>query len=82
MPRQRRQLSKTKTYHIMIRGNQRQNIFLDEDDKTEFIEILKKKKVHQEYLLYAYCLMNNHVHLLLQEDQDELSSIMKKINVS
>lgn len=82
MPRQRRQLSKTKTYHIMIRGNQRQNIFLDEEDKTEFIEILKKKKVHQEYLLYAYCLMNNHVHLLLQEDQDELSSIMKKINVS
>lgn len=82
MPRQRRQLSETKIYHIMIRGNQRQNIFLDEEDKIKFIEILKKKKAHQEYLLYAYCLMNNHVHLLLQEYQDELSRIMKKINVS
>jgi len=82
MPRQRRQLSKTKTYHIIIRGNQRQNIFLEDEDKREFIKIIRKKKIHRAYLLYAYCLMDNHVHLLLQEGQDELSCIMKRINVS
>ncbi len=44
MPRQGRQLSESKIYHVMIRGNARKNIFLDEEDKNRFIEILSEKK--------------------------------------
>jgi len=40
MPRQRRKISKTKVYHVMIRGNEKKNIFLDDEDRTKFLEIL------------------------------------------
>jgi REP element-mobilizing transposase RayT/DNA-binding transcriptional regulator YiaG len=82
MPRQSRKLSENKTYHIMIRGNEKRLIFLDEEDKSRFIDILSKKNIDRKYSIYAYCLMDNHVHLLINEGQEELSGIMKRINVS
>jgi len=82
MPRKARQQSKSGIYHIMIRGNERTNIFLDDEDRIKFINILGNKKKEKEYSIYAYCLMNNHVHLLIKEEQDDISRIMKKINTS
>ena len=82
MPRLRRQLSKTQIYHIMIRGNKKEDIFIDEEDKTKFIDILAEKKKSQAYLLYAFCLMNNHIHLLIKENQDPIARIMRRINTS
>ncbi|MCZ2845921.1 MAG: transposase [Candidatus Bathyarchaeota archaeon] len=82
MPRKARKLSTTNIYHIMIRGNQKQDIFLKDEDKLKFIDILKKKKQKGEYELYAYCLMNNHVHLLIKEKKDPISRIMQRINIS
>lgn len=43
MPRQGMQLSESKIYHVMIRGNERKNIFLEDEDKKSFIEILSEK---------------------------------------
>lgn len=51
-------------YHIMSRGNERKNIFRDETDFYSFPELLKKIK-QQRCKCYAYCLMNNHYHLLI-----------------
>lgn len=82
MPRQSRESSPTSIYHVMIRGNERKNLFLDDEDRTKFLEILDEKKQRSKYLLYAYCLMNNHVHLLIKEGVEELSQIMKRINVA
>lgn len=82
MPRQRREISKTSVYHIMMRGNEKKDIFIDEEDKMKFIDILIEKKQDEAYYLYAYCLMNNHVHLIIKEGKDELSRIMKRINIS
>ncbi|MGC8811650.1 MAG: transposase [bacterium] len=48
------------------RGNQREDIFFDDRDREKFLEILKRTKDRYSYLLYAYCLMRNHYHLLLE----------------
>jgi putative transposase len=82
MPRQGRQLSESKIYHIMIRGNERKNIFLEDEDKKRFIEILSEKNKDRKFVIYAYCLMDNHVHLLINEGSDEIGRIMKRINIS
>lgn len=82
MPRKARKLSSTNIYHVMIRGNRKQDIFLEDEDRFKFIKVLKKVKQKKEYILYAYCLMNNHVHLLIKEKDEQLSQTMKRINVS
>ncbi len=82
MPIQQRDKSNTGYNHIMIRGNARKDIFMDGQDKMYFIEILKTKKENNRYGLIAFCIMDNHAHLLLQEREEYIANIMKRINVS
>jgi|GEM_PF-38817 len=82
MPRQGRELSESQTYHVMVRGNERRNIFLDDEDKARFIDTLHNKKQPKKFTLHAYCLMDNHVHLLISEGTEEISKVMQRINVS
>lgn len=82
LSRQKRKLSLSKIYHIIVRGNERKNIFVDDEDRKKIIQILANKKKKDEYILYAYCLMNNHLHLLLKEEEDNISRIMKRINTA
>ncbi len=82
LPRQKRKFSLSKIYHIIVRGNERKNIFIDDEDRKKIIQILADKKKKNEYILYAYCLMSNHLHLLLKEEGDNISRIMKRINTA
>ncbi len=82
MPRIPRQLSASGVYHVMIRGNERKNIFLNDNDKIRFLDTIQRMKSNQEYDIYAYCLMDNHLHLLIREDKDSLQRSMKRIGVS
>jgi len=82
LPRQKRKLGLSKIYHIIARGNEKKDIFLDEEDKNKFIQIITNKKKKNEYTLFAYCLMNNHLHLLLKEEEDNVSRIMRRINTA
>ncbi len=66
----------------MIRGNERKDIFLDAEDKDRFLQTLYFKKQNDAFLLLAYCFMDNHVHLLIKEEMEEIARIMQKINVS
>ncbi len=66
----------------MIRGNERKEIFMDDEDGERFLNTLDEKKKEGEYILYAYCLMDNHVHLVIKEGKDSISRIMKRINTS
>ena len=50
----------------MLRGINKQVIFEDEEDNFKFLETLKKYKAISGYKIFAYCLMSNHVHLLLK----------------
>jgi REP element-mobilizing transposase RayT len=82
MPRQKRLLSPTHIYHVMVRGNSGRDIFLDDEDRKRLLRIIETKKKEEGFILFAYCLMNNHFHLLLKENRDNISQIMKKINTS
>lgn len=82
MPRKRRQLVPYGIYHIIVKGIGSQLLFEDEQDRIKFYKIIKKYKDEQGFLIYGYCFMDNHVHLLLKDVPNNLSTIMKKINVS
>ncbi len=79
MPRTARQQSQTNIYHIMLRGINRQDIFLDDADCLRFIEILGECKQLSEFQLYAFCLMSNHVHLLLKVGNEPLETIFRRL---
>ncbi len=70
MPRSARVRSQTNIYHVMLRGINKQQIFFDEEDNRYFIKLLDRFKQPCGYRLYAYCLMGNHVHLLIQEGEE------------
>jgi putative transposase len=82
MPRKAREKSSNDTYHIMLRGINKQTIFEDDEDKTRFLSTLKRYKEINKYQLYAYCLMDNHVHLLIKELEEPISESIKRISSS
>ena len=82
MPRVARIKSSTGIYHIMIRGINQQNIFSYDDDYKRFLVILAKYHRQSNYEIYAYCLMGNHIHLLLKEGKESLATSMKRIGTS
>ena len=67
-------------YHIIVRGNQRQDIFLADDDRNEYLKRLIRYKEKCGFILYAYVLMTNHVHLLIETPKDTISRVMQLIN--
>ena len=66
MPRLPRQKSDSGIYHIMLRGINQQVIFEDDEDYFKFIETLENYKVVSGYKVFAYCLMSNHIHILIK----------------
>lgn len=79
MPRQARTKSESGIYHIMLRGINQQQIFEEAEDYCKFLDILKECKAICEFKLFAYCLMGNHIHLLIQEGSETLEQIFKRI---
>ena len=67
-------------YHVTTRGNQRQRIFNDRDDFVKYLGVLAHYKEKYDFYLYAYLLMSNHVHLLIETRETPLSKILQGIN--
>ncbi|HWR45905.1 transposase, partial [Sporomusa sp.] len=73
-------MSATGFYHIVFRGINRQHLFEDERDFLFFLESMRQVKTEMVFELHAYCLMSNHVHLLIKETQiGDISLIMKRL---
>ncbi len=66
MPRRRRQLSPTGVYHWINRGVNQKRIFHKKEDYSAFFKLLKDHKEELNILIFHYCLMTNHIHMLLQ----------------
>ena len=81
MPRGPRKRSNSGIYHIMLRGTNKQKIFQDEKDYQTFLEGLRKYHKLCDFQLFAYCLMSNHLHLLLCESAqgDPVDKIMRRL---
>ncbi len=82
MPRIARQISSTKVYHIILRGNDKQDIFYDEQDYSKFLKIMRKTKETYQYKIYVYCLMTNHVHLVIYDENNQISKMIQSIAIS
>lgn len=67
-------------YHITSRGNARQAIFLDDKDFANFLEVLCLVVKRYNWILHAYCLMNNHYHLIIGTPDGNLSKGMRQLN--
>jgi putative transposase len=67
-------------YHVITRGNQRQQVFKVTEDYERYLKILGDYKVRYDFVLYAYVLMENHVHLLIETKEVPLSKILQGVN--
>ena len=67
-------------YHVTSRGNARQAIVADDDDRRQFLAILAHVVDRYGWLCHAYCLMDNHYHLLLETPKPNLSQGMRQLN--
>ncbi len=79
MPRAARKKSESGIYHVVQRGINRQTIFADVEDNEKFIQTLADCKKISGYKIYGYCLMGNHIHLLIREGKESLEQIFKRI---
>ena len=90
MPRQARKESGTGIYHVMLRGINRQDIFEDAEDYMRMLRCMQQmleqyddqgNRLPPLCTFYAYCLMSNHVHLLLRVNQEDIGSTIKHLTV-
>jgi REP element-mobilizing transposase RayT len=66
-------------YHLITRGVERRDIFHTADDYRKFLSLLAVQKEKLPFFLYAYCLMTNHVHLLIERMTDDVGRIMHRV---
>ena len=70
-------------YHIYNRGNRKQNIFHSSKDYSRYLEKLKDYKKKHDISILAYCLMPNHIHLLLRQNSPEpVSTFIQKLHTA
>ncbi len=82
MARIRKENINTSFFHIMVQGNNKEYIFNCTEDIEKYIEIMKDTKEEINTIILAYCIMNNHAHLLIHEENTEnLIKYMHKVNL-
>jgi len=67
-------------YHVTSRGNAGEPIFRDEEDRETLLATIKKVIDRYNYLCHAYCLMDNHYHLIIETPEGNLSKGMRQLN--
>lgn len=80
MPRKRRLISNNGIYHVVIRGANRQVIFEEDKDRKEYLDILCRYQEELDFDIYAYCLMSNHIHLLIRCGEEGPGAIFRHIS--
>lgn len=80
MPRQPRIEFPGAFYHVIVRGNHRQVVFHDDQDKKKYLSVLHDYWIKFNFTLYAFVLLDNHVHLLIETQTIPLSKIMQGVN--
>ncbi len=82
MPRPLRPIDDGLIYHVINRGNNRQDVFHKQADFEAFLKALGELKQRKPFELYGYCLLNNHFHLLVRPLGASISRIMQSLLVS
>ena len=82
MPRSARKISQSGYYHIVLRGNGKQLLFESDAARLTFLELLQENCQEKSIAIIAWCLMDNHVHLLLCDISGNLSGALQSIETS
>ena len=80
MPRVARLKDENSIYHIMFRSISEIMLFKEDSDKLRYLSLIKKYQIKYQFKLYAYCLMDNHGHLMIDVNGGDISRIMHSIN--
>jgi putative transposase len=80
VPRRRREFVAGGIYHVFSRGSNRQAIFRFDSDRVDYLDCLGRVVTKHELTCFAYCLMPNHFHLVLETRDGGLSRAMKSLN--
>src|ERR671930_779582 len=67
-------------YHVYARGNKRADIYRDDVDRMTYLHLLERVVVRQDWRCLSYCLMPNHVHLLLETPEPNLADGMRRLH--
>lgn len=78
MPYPHRIECESEIYHLTARGVGRMNIFEDDDDRRKLLELLSRSQAETSVEIYAWCLMSNHIHLIVRGPLEETSRMMRK----
>lgn len=81
MPRRARQLAESGIYHVMARGVNRDAIFLEDEDFDRFLSTLALVRDASGCSVLAYCLMTNHLHLVVRTQHEPIGTVMKRLGV-
>ena len=72
-------------YHVIVRGNERRDVFRDDADRSRYLSRLAFYREKFSFRVLAYCLMDNHVHLAIEtgkkEMGEEMGSVLKRCNI-
>ena len=82
MPRPLRPIDDRLVYHVINRGNNCAPVFFDDEDYAAFLKAIGDLKRRRPFEFYGYCLMPNHVHLLIRPVETPISRIMQSLLVS
>ncbi|NLK72082.1 MAG: hypothetical protein GX285_03570 [Clostridiales bacterium] len=82
MARQARAESETGYYHIMTRGINKEKIYESDQEKENLLQYIKEKAQEIACVIVAYCIMDNHMHMIIQAEKHSLISMMRKVNIS
>ena len=67
-------------YHVTSRGDRREAIYDDDEDRTAFLDVLSEVIKRYHWICHAYCLMTNHYHLVIETVDGNLSQGMRQLN--
>ena len=67
-------------YHVTARGDRRESIYEDDNDRLQWLDILSRACERYNWQVHAYCLMDNHYHVLLETAEGNLSKGMRHLN--
>lgn len=83
MPRTAREKSETGIYHVMLRGIDKRDLFLQDSEYQKFIDYIQMARQKTDFIVYAYCLMSNHIHILIKTEIEtrDIGDIVRRITV-
>jgi putative transposase len=80
MPRRPREEAEGRIWHVFARGNGQQDIYVDDHDRRLYLRLLGKVVMKHQWICLSYCLMDNHVHLLVETPEPNLGVGMQRLH--